>query len=299
MKLLSTLSGEVVRPDIVLSALNTHSNHCRYSLENSNGLYSVLHLLGDNCSAWFVDVTAKHRADTLTAFNEQPTDYLLISLRNTFGIKLTGIPPLLLYDLSFVLLSAPALIVETRLQPDSNYSLFILLFPHTGSNLMSATPLPLTKQMIQVIEQLNSQVNSNVNEQCRQLITMASSVRDSDKDHKQPAIKMEDAQRLHRIREYIEQNILNPGFLTIQEVAEGTGINKDNVKTIFRTYLKTTPHRYITERKLQVAITLICNPDNKIENVANTLGIDKATLFRQFKKLYQMSPAEFRRLQNG
>jgi len=100
--------------------------------------------------------------------------------------------------------------------------------------------------------------------------------------------KLEDACRI------VEREIRNPVF-TARHLCESLGVSQRYLQMLFGD-LKTTPSRYLLERRLDVAATrLRSDPGVSITDLAFEVGFNDATYFsRAFREYFQLSPREFR-----
>lgn len=81
-----------------------------------------------------------------------------------------------------------------------------------------------------------------------------------------------------------------------RSVCRKLGMSLANYQHLFKRELKISPHRYILNRRLELAYNLLKNSDLSIEEVAESCGFANRYQFsKSFGMLYNIPPARFRR----
>lgn len=94
-------------------------------------------------------------------------------------------------------------------------------------------------------------------------------------------------------KDFIEKHFL--GQLTIEDIADFVGYNKNYLCTKFKNETGTTMHQYLVSLKIEHAKRLLINSDFSIENVAYSSGFYNIIYFRTiFKKQTGLTPTMFR-----
>ena len=79
-------------------------------------------------------------------------------------------------------------------------------------------------------------------------------------------------------------------------VSRKLGISLANYQHLFRRELKISPHRYILNRRLELAYNLLKNTDMSIEEIAESAGFANRYQFsKSFGILYNIPPGRFRK----
>lgn len=92
---------------------------------------------------------------------------------------------------------------------------------------------------------------------------------------------------------YLEEHFLQP--LTLEELAERAYLSKRQFLREFTRAFHTTPLDYVIRRRLDHSCTLLRNDGLSILQVAQESGFrDQNYYARQFRKVYQCSPTEYR-----
>ena len=79
-------------------------------------------------------------------------------------------------------------------------------------------------------------------------------------------------------------------------VCRKVGMSLANYQHLFKRELKISPHRYILNRRLELAYNLLKNTDRSIEEVAESCGFAHRYQFsKSFGIVYNIPPARFRR----
>lgn len=90
----------------------------------------------------------------------------------------------------------------------------------------------------------------------------------------------------------------NPQFLkfSIDDLCTNLNYSRMQLHRLFKKYLNTTPHDYLTQHKLHYAKSLLRNTDMKVLDIAMSIGYSTLAQFNNnFKKRYKMTPSEYRK----
>lgn len=79
-------------------------------------------------------------------------------------------------------------------------------------------------------------------------------------------------------------------------LAHKANISASRLFALFKKHLNSSPHQWMTERKLAMAEELLINrPDMPVKQISESCGFETLEIFyRRFKKQYGMPPGEFR-----
>ena len=93
--------------------------------------------------------------------------------------------------------------------------------------------------------------------------------------------------------EWIEEHLVESP--KIDEIAYAVHLSPRQFMRRFRAAYGTTPHRYITRRRQQIAQKMLVSQDDTITEIAETLGFPSINTFsRWFKKTSGVSPSAYR-----
>lgn len=107
------------------------------------------------------------------------------------------------------------------------------------------------------------------------------------------AISQEDAMRVLRAREYIEQRWRDP--ITVSSVAAYCGINRDKLARGFRGFYDCSVAEAITERRLVEASRMLVSSDLPVGTVGYRSGYLSNTSFsRAFTRRFGVAPGSYR-----
>jgi AraC family transcriptional regulator len=101
-------------------------------------------------------------------------------------------------------------------------------------------------------------------------------------------------QRLARVMEYMQVNYARS--LSIEDLSHEAGISKFHFVTVFRKKVGVTPHRYLTDLRLNKAASLLQKSRSTIEQVARACGYGHAAQFTAaFNRSFDKTPSLFRK----
>ena len=87
--------------------------------------------------------------------------------------------------------------------------------------------------------------------------------------------------------------------ITLEDIARELYVSKSTLSQTFHQKLGISVHRYLTQRRLIAAKTLILEGWS-LENIGIQVGFsDYSTFYRAFRQEYGISPRQFRILQKG
>jgi YesN/AraC family two-component response regulator len=96
-----------------------------------------------------------------------------------------------------------------------------------------------------------------------------------------------------RARRYLDDHVAKP-FRAI-DLGGQLGVTEINLRRCFRAAYGKTPHRYLTEVRMQRAATLLLTTDFGVERVALEVGFPHIAWFNKvFKHLFGVTPSAFR-----
>lgn len=103
------------------------------------------------------------------------------------------------------------------------------------------------------------------------------------------------SQLVAEIVQSIQQNYTNPNY-ELDELLRSAPYCYDYLCRLFRQELHTTPHKYLTELRLQAAANTLRMGNSSITETARMCGYHDPLYFsRMFKKKYGVSPREYAR----
>ena len=110
-----------------------------------------------------------------------------------------------------------------------------------------------------------------------------------------PKLKAERPELLDRITAYVESNYAHP--IAIDDLAKQFFVSNSTISHLFKQKLGVSFYRYVTQRRLIAAKTLI-EKGHRMEEVASSTGFsDYSSFYRAFKQEYGISPRQYRTLQ--
>ena len=84
--------------------------------------------------------------------------------------------------------------------------------------------------------------------------------------------------------------------LNNRTISRKIGMSQVNFQHLFKQELKISPHRYILNRRLELAHDLLRNSDRSIEDIAEAAGFANRYQFsKSFSEVYKIPPGRFRR----
>ena len=126
-------------------------------------------------------------------------------------------------------------------------------------------------------------------------ILLLSRIRRATEEQDIRQMKAEKPELLDRIAAYVEQNYASP--ISVSDVARQFYVSNSTVSHLFREKMGVSFYRYVTQRRLIAAKTLI-EKGLLLENVAVQTGFaDYSGFYRAFRQEYGISPRQYRMIQ--
>lgn len=102
---------------------------------------------------------------------------------------------------------------------------------------------------------------------------------------------------VEQIRLYIDRHLTEN--LRIADIARRFSFSGEHIIRLFKKNYGITPHQYILQSKMRLAMILLKTTDESIEEIAEKLGFSDARHFSaQFKKLLSYQPTQYRKNAN-
>lgn len=99
--------------------------------------------------------------------------------------------------------------------------------------------------------------------------------------------------------DYIENNLItneeNLNALSINEISQKSNISPSYLQDIFKKLYDSSLHTYIIRRKMSLASHDLIETKEKITDIARKYGYELDSFIRRFKKIYSITPTEYRR----
>lgn len=100
--------------------------------------------------------------------------------------------------------------------------------------------------------------------------------------------------RLQLMMQYMHQNYQSN--ISLEDLSDYVMLSKSTVLNLFRSYLHTTPIKYLINYRLNEAAVLLAKTEKKISTVSDETGFNNVDYFcRLFKKHYQVTPTQYRK----
>ena len=101
------------------------------------------------------------------------------------------------------------------------------------------------------------------------------------------------AEKVHAARKMLGENLA--GELSVEELAERTGLNRTTLQRVFKQMYGVTIFEYKTQIRMQEAKNLLFDGELPITEIAGTCGYANASKFSAaFKKLFGQTPSEWK-----
>ena len=99
---------------------------------------------------------------------------------------------------------------------------------------------------------------------------------------------------VERAKDYIASSYSYP--ITVEDVADYTGISRSYLFRAFQAYQKQSPKEYLTEYRIRQACHLLRETGLSVASIAYSVGFEDNLYFsKAFKKKMQMSPSQYRK----
>jgi two-component system response regulator YesN len=103
-----------------------------------------------------------------------------------------------------------------------------------------------------------------------------------------------DSSTLFLIKEYISSNYSDES-LSIKDISDHVHLSSSYLCTVFKTQTGQTLNQYLTAYRMERAKEMLCDPRNKVNEVAQEVGYADCNYFgKTFKKVVGLSPSEYR-----
>ena len=104
--------------------------------------------------------------------------------------------------------------------------------------------------------------------------------------------------RIKRARTVLDEEYRDPP--SIERLADGVGLSSSRLAHLFRGELGMSIQSYIVERRLVMAAMLIVQSDERISQIAYSVGFGDVSNFNHaFKRRFAMSPRQYRARHDG
>lgn len=108
-------------------------------------------------------------------------------------------------------------------------------------------------------------------------------------------MKRKDVQLIETIRDYLDENL--PLDHTIEDICRKFAITREKLQAGFHELVHSTVHAYIVRQRIDRAARRLLATDDSIKAIALDSGYKKQRSFNKtFKKVYNLTPASYRRL---
>ena len=99
---------------------------------------------------------------------------------------------------------------------------------------------------------------------------------------------------VERAKDYIASSYSYP--ITVEDVADYTGISRSYLFRAFQMYQKQSPKEYLTEFRIRQACHLLRETSLSVASIAYSVGFEDNLYFsKAFKKKMQISPSQYRK----
>lgn len=96
-----------------------------------------------------------------------------------------------------------------------------------------------------------------------------------------------------KVRDYMDKNYTET--ITLESLSEIVYVSKHYLSHIFKEQTGTSPIKYLTQKRIEKACTLLEESDMSIKEISKTVGYDNPLYFSQvFKNVINVSPQEYR-----
>jgi AraC-like DNA-binding protein len=99
--------------------------------------------------------------------------------------------------------------------------------------------------------------------------------------------------RIRRVASVLDEQYRDPP--SIEQLADGVGLSGSRLAHLFRDETGASIQTYVVERRLFMAAMLIVQTDERISQIAYSVGFGDVSNFNHsFKRRFAMSPREYR-----
>ena len=101
-----------------------------------------------------------------------------------------------------------------------------------------------------------------------------------------------DLEKAWRVKLIIEKDYYKS--LTVEDLASAVGTNKSTLNVLFHRITNMPVKQYLLWHRIEIAKQLLINTNHSIKYIASKVGISRRNFERQFKKLVNKTPVEWR-----
>ena len=102
-----------------------------------------------------------------------------------------------------------------------------------------------------------------------------------------------DREKLQGVKDYIDKNFLNPASL--ESLTRDFGLNEFKLKSGFKKMFETSPIRYLQNKRLVFALSLLRDTNKSIKEISHQIGYSHAANFTNaFVKKFGQAPEKYR-----
>lgn len=101
-----------------------------------------------------------------------------------------------------------------------------------------------------------------------------------------------DLDRAWQVKAIIEKEYCNP--VTVSELAQMAGTNKSTLNFAFRSITGMSIKQYLTWFRMEKAKEMLAFTKYTIDYIAKKVGLTRRTFEKQFKRMAEMTPREWR-----
>jgi AraC-like DNA-binding protein len=99
--------------------------------------------------------------------------------------------------------------------------------------------------------------------------------------------------RIKRVLSVLDQQFKTPP--TVEQLADAVGLSASRLAHLFRAEVGRSVQNYVVERRLQMAAMQIIQTDDRISQIAYSVGFGDVSNFNHsFKRRFGMSPRQYR-----
>lgn len=120
---------------------------------------------------------------------------------------------------------------------------------------------------------------------------------DLNSNEKSTLLRFKELERVKDVSQFIKSNF--EGDLSIPKLSERTGLNPNKLQSAFKYLFNNTVNEYVLKSRLEESRRLLHNKELIVSDVVSLVGFKSKSYFSKiFKEEYDMSPSEYRNLNN-
>lgn len=108
-------------------------------------------------------------------------------------------------------------------------------------------------------------------------------------------LKMTDLEKAREIKSFLEQNYQEA--YSYEDLSRKFKLNQFKLKHAFKQVANVAIHVFVTKVRIAKAQDLLLQTDERIEDIATSVGLEKSNFNIQFKKITGMTPIEWKKAQ--